>query len=475
MLRLAPGLPATSSQRLLIGPVRQRDAVAATLLLAGAAAWLALPLPAAACGVVLFALGALLRLDWALVAVVAACPFYLPVEANPVAAKEVGPYRFPPAEVALVACAVGWIVGMALDPASAARRWRRAGWAVVPAGLFVLAGILSTLGAVNRQEALRELRVVILEPTLVGLMIVTSLDRRGVARLVVAGVALGAAVALYAFYHYLVIGIVEATGGVRRVLAVYHSPNQLALLLDRLTPMAVALALPRPGETAQRWVRRGLPALAAAGLMTGALVLTYSRGAWLAVGVAVIAMLARRGWRFVLPAVAAGAIVAASLLSRVSPDRLLSEQTSLQRPLLWSTALRMIQDHPLLGVGPDNFLYAYRDRGYLPPEGWREPNISHPHNLLLDAWVRTGLLGLTALTLAVIGFWRNTFRVLRFPRGPGWPSALALAGGMVAALVHGMFDNGYFLPDLAILFWLAVGGMAVLAREAMTQEDRCGS
>jgi hypothetical protein len=35
---------------------------------------------------------------------------------------------------------------------------------------------------------------------------------------------------------------------------------------------------------------------------------------------------------------------------------------------------------------------------------------------------------------------------------------------MLAALTHGLFDNGYFLPDLAVLFWLAVAGMAVLAR-----------
>jgi O-antigen ligase len=135
----------------------------------------------------------------------------------------------------------------------------------------------------------------------------------------------------------------------------------------------------------------------------------------------------------------------------------------------------MIQDHPLLGVGPDNFLSAYRDRGYLPADGWREPNISHPHNLLLDAWLRTGLLGLLALLVAVVRFWRDALRVLRLRAAPGWSSALALAGSMAAALVHGAIDNGYFLPDLALLFWLAVGGMAVLARGCRAQEDQCGS
>ncbi|MCS6801139.1 MAG: O-antigen ligase family protein [Chloroflexota bacterium] len=474
MLRAAPGFRALDHPP-LFRTARQRDRAAAAALLGGAALWIALPFPLAGAGGLLFVLGAMLRLDWALLAVVVACPFYLPVDANPVPAKPVGSYRFSPAEVALVACVIAWAATSALRPARILERWREMGGALFPATLFVVAGVLSALAAVNRHEALRELRVVIVEPVLFGVMIMTSLDRRAVERLVIAGVALGVAVAAYAFYHYLAIGIVEATGGVRRVLAVYHSPNQLALLLDRLAPMAVALAVPRAGEPLRHWARRGVPALVAAGAMAGALVLTFSRGAWLAVAAATLALLAFRSWRLAVPAAlgaVAGAVVVASVMA---PGRLLSEHTSLQRPLLWGAAWRMALDHPLLGVGPDNFLSAYRDRGYMPAEGWREPNISHPHNLLLDAWLRTGVLGLAALTLALFGFWRGAARVLRFRAAPGWSSALALAGGMLAALLHGMIDNGYFLPDLAFLFWLAVGGMAVLAREQAAQEGRCGS
>jgi O-antigen ligase len=475
MLRAALGFPALGRRCRLLRTARQRNALAAAALLVGAAGWLFVPFPFAIAGFALFVLGGLLRLDWALVAVVLACPFYLPVEANPVPAKPVGAYRFSPAEIALVACVLAWLAGMALDPRLAVERWRRAGWALAPAGLFVVAGVVSALAAVSRHEAFRELRVVIIEPALFGVMIATALDRRGVERLIIAGVALGAAVSVFAFYHYLAVGIVEATGGVRRVLAVYHSPNQLALLLDRLAPLAIALAVPLPGEAFRQWAARGVPALLAAAAMAGALVLTFSRGAWLAVAVAAVAIGAVRGWRFVLPTVAVVALAVGIIVSLVAPGRLLSEQTSLQRPLLWGAAWRMALDHPIVGVGPDNFLTAYRDRGYLPEEGWREPNISHPHNLILDAWLRTGLLGLMALGWAIVGFWRAAVRVLRFPLAPGWSSALALAGSMLAALLHGMLDNGYFLPDLALLFWLAVGGMAVLGRDQTAKEDRCGS
>ncbi|MFN8533596.1 MAG: O-antigen ligase family protein [Dehalococcoidia bacterium] len=473
MLRPATDAVTTGRRTTLLASLPHRDWIAGGALAGGAILWISAPTPFALAGLAVFVLGALLRLDLALVSVVLACPFYLPVEANPLRPRLLGPYAWSLAEVAIGVCALAWSVHLAADPAGAIRRIRRAGWALAPGALFVLAAAASTVFAINRHEALREFRVTIVEPVLFGMMIMTTLDRRGVLRLVWAGVLLGALVALYSFYHYLAIGIVEATGGVRRVLAVYHSPNQLALLLDRLLPMAAAFALPALGEPLRRWLGRGLPALVAALLMAGALALTYSRGALLAVGVALVGLVAVRGLRFAAPAIAAMVLAGAALVTKISPDRLFSGQTSQQRPTLWGAAWRMIVDHPIFGVGPDNFLYAYRDRGYLPPDGWREPDISHPHNLAFDAWLRTGIVGLVALLAAVVLFWRNAIEVLRFRRHPAWLSALALSGGMVAALVHGVIDNGYFLPDLAILFWMAVGGMTVLARE--TQGDRCGS
>ena len=55
----------------------------------------------------------------------------------------------------------------------------------------------------------------------------------------------------------------------------------------------------------------------------------------------------------------------------------------------------MIRDHPLFGVGLDNFLYAYRGR-YILDAAWQEPNLNHPHNIILDFATRLGLLGLLA-------------------------------------------------------------------------------
>jgi O-antigen ligase len=152
--------------------------------------------------------------------------------------------------------------------------------------------------------------------------------------------------------HYVFVGVTEATGGVQRVLAIYHSPNALALFVGRLIPIALALLL-----VASVW-RRALAAASAA--TTGiTLLLTFSRGAWLAVAGAVLALgwfLGGRARWLALSGTVAFVVLAVILLPS---ERLRSEATVSQRLYIWQASLPMVRDHPLFGIGLDNFLYHY--------------------------------------------------------------------------------------------------------------------
>ena len=50
---------------------------------------------------------------------------------------------------------------------------------------------------------------------------------------------------------------------------------------------------------------------------------------------------------------------------------------------VWQASFDMIRDHPLTGIGLDQFLYKYQIE-YVKPEAWLERFTSHPHNFLLD-------------------------------------------------------------------------------------------
>ncbi len=128
----------------------------------------------------------------------------------------------------------------------------------------------------------------------------------------------------------------------------------------------------------------------------------------------------------------------------------------------------MALDHPALGVGPDNFLYAYRTR-YVLPSAWQELNLSHPHNLILDLATRLGVLGVLAGAWAMIGGLLRGWRLLRSGGDGVWPLALGLLGGLAATVAHGLIDNSLFLIDLMALFMLTLGLLQRLGKSANQQ------
>ena len=150
----------------------------------------------------------------------------------------------------------------------------------------------------------------------------------------------------------------------------------------------------------------------------------------------------------------------------------LTSGTGFFRIKLWQGAWRMALDHPALGVGPDNFLYAYRTR-YVLPSAWQELNLSHPHNLILDLATRLGVLGVLAGAWAMIGGLLRGWRLLRSGGDAVWPLALGLLGGLAATVAHGLIDNSLFLIDLMALFMLTLGLLQRLGESANQRMNEC--
>ncbi|HEX2349242.1 MAG TPA: O-antigen ligase family protein, partial [Ktedonobacterales bacterium] len=151
--------------------------------------------------------------------------------------------------------------------------------------------------------------------------------------------------------------------------------------------------------------------------------------------------------------------------------------TGAVRLLLWQSALHMIRDHPLLGIGPDQFLYyydpAYTSHPYLishlnghPTIAIYQPNLAHPHNLILDLWLSAGLLGLIGYAVVVVALIRRGWRLWRRAEAKLQPwrriAAVGVLGALLATLTHGMVDSAYFQPDLALAFWWGVAALAAL-------------
>jgi putative inorganic carbon (HCO3(-)) transporter len=359
---------------------------------------------------------------------------------------------------AAVAGAVGRVAFAAFrDRASTASAALGAVWRICRSPLFASVLLLTIVGFVlalypydasHRADALREWRWTLLEPTaFVFLLLHVERRPQQVLRHTLAWcMVLGAAVASAHGLTDLLSGGGVEVEGVRRIGGPYPHPNALALYVVRGAAFGVGWFA---FEQRARWLAGPLTAICMLAVAT-----TFSRGAYLALAVAIVYVVWRAAPRLRWPTVAfGGAVLAATFV--VAGQRMLnlfSGGSGSLRVDIWRASVRMIRDRPLFGYGPDQFLYAYSPR-YVAPTAWAERFTSHPHDVLLDFWVRLGIIG---AALAVVGILWCVSHAARAFRQTQPVDALHMAAlaGLLAAITHGLVDNAYFLHDLAMSVWL---------------------
>ena len=133
------------------------------------------------------------------------------------------------------------------------------------------------------------------------------------------------------------------------------------------------------------------------------------------------------------------------------------EKSASSRVELWSDGLKAVKESPVLGLGLTGFANQY---GVLNTDPTLDTH-NFPHNIFLNLWVETGLLGLIAFIGIVVIY---IYRGLRSVARPiYWAAAdesarykLAIALFLIALLFQGLVDNPYFKNDLALIFWMVL-------------------
>ncbi|MCB0131226.1 MAG: O-antigen ligase family protein [Caldilineaceae bacterium] len=247
------------------------------------------------------------------------------------------------------------------------------------------------------------------------------------------------------------------------------NPNVFAGALVLISPFGAALALE------PRWTRQWIWPLGAGLLSLFALlslVITQSRGAYVAVIIGLLVLVVLRWRRLVwaLPFVIIGVGVFAYRLGPAAILDQLSSDTSLAglsgRMEIWTRAGWAIQDFSLTGVGHGLFnpvvstLYPFF---VLPTD------IPHAHNLLLQVGVDMGLVGVTAylgLILTVFYIVGKTLRRAAQHRQQAedraqaerhvltWTLAAGVTAAMTSMLVHGLVDAVTWGTKLTFIPWL---------------------
>lgn len=316
---------------------------------------------------------------------------------------------------------------------------------------FIGSCALSVVGSVNRTASLLEVARVVAAVMMFLILerLLTDIDR--VRRVLVACY-------VAAVPPILLGGLQAATGhgrfvtaGVSRVLGTFLHPNTFGFFLSMFMLLSIAI-YPHCQQRTQ------LLLIGFIAVCGGMLVLTYSRGSWVAfvLGLIVIGVLQSKR---VFALLAIGAIVAVaaapSVLSRVSN---LGSSSGLNgssgnslvwRFTYWSQVFSLNHNNPITGIG-------LKGTKFLTDQS------KAPHNDYLRAFAETGVLGLLGFLLVIVALVAVARKAVR-QANPGFERGVAVgfAAVLVAYLIDSFGDN--LMSEIVVLWYFYAFAACALA------------
>ncbi len=256
-----------------------------------------------------------------------------------------------------------------------------------------------------------------------------------------------------------------------RVYSFFNNPNVLGEFLVLTIPVMVALIWNKVREEYKTLF--GIALL----LMAACMIFTWSRGAWLGMLIAVAIFLAISDKRWIFVGILGVILVPVVLyLSGNSAivERILSigntaDTSTAYRVSIWRASIKLLKDFwlPGIGVGSDAYKAVY------PVYALTGADFAlHSHNLYLQFWVETGIVGIVSLLSLALAFLKNTFAanvVKNIKKSDVAKLTVALGAGFIGFMVQGLTDYVWYNYKILMIFWiiisLGISGNMIIRQE----------
>ncbi len=346
----------------------------------------------------------------------------------------------------------------------------------IPILLLLSACIVSTITSVNLHNSIKETLKFI---SYISIFFCVSSANEVQKKTIIKAMLISAIlISLYAIYQYFwgyqhTIDFLKSTNNAlllnssyvrdillaKRAIATFPSPNIFGSYLIMMVFLSLTCIPPR------RWgfgstlltIPRIIPSLSrenptyAVGVVI-ALILTKSLGAWLSIIVCLIILFfisynTLRNKKIIL--ITSGLCIAFILLFITLNrwERLMNldnpQNSITQRINYWRTAIAVIKDHPILGVGPGNFQEVF-----LKYKVGLSTNTRYAHNIFLHMWAETGILGFTGIFFFIFSLLQKGFQNNK-------QKLIFLA--ITVFVLHNLIDNSFFIPETGLLWWAIIG------------------
>lgn len=328
-----------------------------------------------------------------------------------------------------------------------------------PIILFLFAGAISIFTSPNTLSALGLWKAYFVEPMLFFYLLKKTISTKEDKEFIFWCLTISTLpIALLSiFQKFTGFGIAEpmwVDSAQRRVTSIFTSPNAVGLYLGPIAVMCFGWILYRLKIKDLRFKNIIIYIIFFLNIL--AILFTKSQGTWIGVAAGIIFLcyfLLHKKWTAVSVAIIAIAICIIPQTQKILlPYITFSDQSGQNRIALWRGSMQYLVSSPknfFLGSGLSGFSSVQ--------ENFRDPKkiepLIYPHNIFLNFWMETGLLGLLAICWIVFCF---------FKKGSSGHQLSAISyklifmAAMVTILIHGLIDVPYFKNDLSMLFWTIV-------------------
>lgn len=338
---------------------------------------------------------------------------------------------------------------------------------------FVFASLLAVVNAADRGEAVRVF-CFYLTAYLFCVSLVGTVNNRGRLMSILGFIYLTLVLTgLYAIFQRIV--GVEASASLTdlnmnagmpgRVYSTLENPNNYAEFIVLTFPVSLVFCC---NIVDRRWKTLAVASLA---VPVVALLMTYSRSSWVSFALTAVVFLAMWDKRL-LPLVPIAAVMAVPLLPDSIFNRILTigntaDSSNAYRLYIWQSALYMIRDFGLagIGLGPGNFTPLYA--GYCNPAA---TVAQHSHMLYLEVWLEMGILGIVSFLGLYLGVIRRAVLAMKQADPLLRWVLIACCSSLVGISFVCAAEYVWFYPRVMFAFFILIG--VTMAAVKLAEESK---
>lgn len=340
--------------------------------------------------------------------------------------------------------------------------WR---WPIL---LFILVGVIAVIVSPDTRQALGLWRAYIVEPVLLFIVLVNTIKTKEQVRRIFLGAGISAVlVSVVTIWQY--IGWIEIPGHYgleipKRATSVFPFPTAVGKYIGPLLGLFLGLVLVRNSKEESHALSKkdsfwkNIYLWGVILFSTIALVLSFSRGALIAIFITILFVSVFSKWK---KWIWAGMVITLLIALAIPVTRNnitdvfnTSDTSTDVHIVMWKGAVRIIQDNPITGTGLASFPVVYDEY----KEVSHTEYFPNPDHFILSIWIEMGIAGLIIFTWIIVRYFKAGIRLLKMNRK--W--SIALMAAMVTIIAHGFIDTPYFKNDLSVMFWIFIGLMVII-------------